>query len=73
MELLDAKEAVVEVLPGGGGDGKDGFKDDDVTQQYAQVTLPDNECVNCSVRGDVPKKLTFLADMSAKVFRPSPN
>jgi len=50
IELLDAKEAVVEVLPGGGGDGKDGFKDDDVTQQYAQVTLPDNECVNCSIR-----------------------
>jgi len=50
LELLDANDKLLNPLtPEGAGSKKDGFDDEDSTQQSFSVTLPTKECLNCSV------------------------
>jgi hypothetical protein len=51
IELLDQNDKFLSLLtPGTGGSKKDGFIDDDTTQQFFSVTLPDQQCLDCSIR-----------------------
>jgi len=51
LELLDPSDKLVEALtPEDGGSKGDGYLDGDSTQQAITIVLPDQPCINCSIR-----------------------